>query len=745
MPTAAPGRGSECRGRRSQYPVADAPGSPYNSPMSLAAEPDWDQLARDALSRYDEVLLRAVASRLIKLRIGQPADELPEKAAATLTNPPVIDRRIRELPPACRKALAAIGLSRQPRWKVGHLITLLAAVGDAEGFAPIEALLEAGLLFPETAENAPPLSAFAEWLGRSGTLHATVFAHPAVAARARAEGLGLPDVTQADAGDEDAAIPGRSLVADGLEWPLRLAAAWQQVAAAPVRLTQANTLFKRDLTRLQADEVLSAPPSDVSVPLPDAGVLTLFWAHAAGLLDDADGELRAAPFPPAWAAGLHPTLATLLAALARVEVWDPARGYGPPDDGLSPFPTAALLALFLVAAAEPGAWVDPAAVAGWLWDHHPSWAGTLPKEQAKQQGRGWVETLMLGVAYPLRLVEAGHTSAGWRVRLSDLGRHLLAGGAEPPAAPAFPQTLLVQPNAEVLAYRQGLSPGLIGTLSRFARWKGIGPACTLELTAEQTYHGLESGLSLAEMTQTLTRHGMRPVPANVADLLRRWADKRERVTVYASATLVEFPTPADLDAALSRGIVAVRLTERIGLTADARDPEFKHLRLIGNRDYESKPTRCVTVADDGVTLTVDPAQSDLLLEAEIGKLADPLPLDGNSPRRFLLTPTSLRRAASLGFTLTELDAWFGERTGGPLPPAARMFHLAPELPPPTATTRLVVRFATAELTDGAMQWPSTRRLIADRLGPTAVVVEAADLDAFGKVLQEVGVSMERGE
>ena len=39
--------------------------------------------------------------------------------------------------------------------------------------------------------------------------------------------------------------------------------------------------------------------------------------------------------------------------------------------------------------------------------------------------------------------------------------------------------------AEVLVYRQGLTPELIGSLSRFARWKGIGPACTLELNPEQ--------------------------------------------------------------------------------------------------------------------------------------------------------------------------------------------------------------------------------------------------------------------
>src|SRR5439155_3429027 len=134
--------------------------------------------------------------------------------------------------------------------------------------------------------------------------------------------------------------------------------------------------------------------------------------------------------------------------------------------------SAAFLALLLVAR---GGWVDPAAVAAWLWEHHPSWAGGLTKES----GTAWVEAFLLGMAYQLRLVEAKPAGRGWRVRLADLGRHLLAGGPEPAPPPAFPQTLLVQPNPEVLAYRQGLTPAPIGSLSRVARCKGIRPAFTL--------------------------------------------------------------------------------------------------------------------------------------------------------------------------------------------------------------------------------------------------------------------------
>jgi hypothetical protein len=609
-------------------------------------------------------------------------------------------------------------------------------------------LLQTGLLYPELPPGDSEFDNFESWIGAAGVLQARVFAHPGVMARARGEELGLPDLASgtrqgAEKGVENTrstlgTLTGAARLADGLDWPLRLAVVWQQVSETPVRLTQTNTLFKRDLNRLQADELLAAPAPDQLAGIPEPGVLALFWAQAAGLLSETDNELRAVPFPPAWDDALAPTLADLWAGLLAVEPWDPLHGYTPADTGLAAAPTAGMLALLLLANADAANWLDAQPIADWLWEHHPSWPATLPAEETKTRGRRWVEAFLLGVAYPLRLVEAAQHD-GWKVRLTDLGRHLLAGAPEPAPTPTFPQTLLVQPNAEVLAYRQGLTPGLVAKLSRFAKWKGLGPACTLELNPTQTYHGLESGLSLAGMLQTLNQHGMKPVPPAVADLLRRWSDKRERITVYASATLVEFQSPADLEAAVARGVVSVRVTDRIGLSDDGREPDFKHLRLVGNRDYEARPTRCVTVAGDGVTLTVDSAQSDLLLEAEIGRLAEPLTGDAPGVRRFRLTPESLRRAIESGYTLSDLDAWFDARAGHPLTPAGRLFVLGPSLPPPTAARHLVVRLPSAEVTDGLMQWPPTAALVDERLGPTAVTVDEANLPQLKSVLDELGI------
>src|SRR5262249_30616854 len=153
----------------------------------------------------------------------------------------------------------------------------------------------------------------------------------------------------------------------------------------------------------------------------------------------------------------------------------------------------------------------------------------------------------------LRVIEASAAGAGsWQVRLSALGRWLLGVGEVPELGAVYPQTLLVQPNLEIIAYRQGLTPALIARLTRFAAWKGLGAACTLQLEPESVYRALESGSSFEEIRLTLEQHGTRAAPQAVLDALRTWANKRERITVYPSATLLEFASVEDLNEALAR-------------------------------------------------------------------------------------------------------------------------------------------------------------------------------------------------
>src|SRR5262249_46395460 len=139
---------------------------------------------------------------------------------------------------------------------------------------------------------------------------------------------------------------------------------------------------------------------DQLAPVADSGVLALLWARAVGLLVERNGALEASPFPATWDGPLFPLLAELVRSLPLVESWDPLTGYSPAENGLSPTPTVGLLALLLARD-----FVSPEAVAEWLWSHHPSWAGVVPQEAASDRGTGWVRGYLLGVAYPLGIVE----------------------------------------------------------------------------------------------------------------------------------------------------------------------------------------------------------------------------------------------------------------------------------------------------------------------------------------------------
>src|SRR5262249_33516472 len=155
----------------------------------------------------------------------------------------------------------------------------------------------------------------------------------------------------------------------------------------------------------------------------------------------------------------------------------------------------------------------------------------------------------------LRVTQAARNADGsWAVRLSKLGRWLLGGTDEPPAETAYAQTLFVQPNLEIVAYRQGLTPALIERLTQLARCESLGAACTLQLEPETVYRALERGLTFEALLQTLERHGMRPTPAPVIESLRTWSNKRDRISVYGAAALLEFATLEDLNEALQRGL-----------------------------------------------------------------------------------------------------------------------------------------------------------------------------------------------
>ena len=727
----------------------------------------WTDHLRRTLLSYDEPLLRRVSNKLCKPRNHWPAQELIDRCLATLTNAAVLDRRLKDLDTSGRLVLALMAHSRQNLWPVGNLVEMVVTLGHPDGLGAVQSLLEAGLLYPhlfplgsESPANQPlagrnRLKELDYWLLQASA--PMVYAHPAVTERALSEPLPFPECPEPVAAGEI-----KHQEADGLEWLLRLAVLWQQVAAAPLRRTQQRDFFKRDLDRLREDPLLSAPPTDSLIDLPDPGLFTVALALASGVVEEQDGEIRAGTFAPAWSEGLASTLAALWSCLPRLESWNPAEGWQVPAALANPYPSTYLLSLLLLGRLPEGSWTSADALEQWLALRHPYWnagqadAGADGKS-ARANGRTksapadaavtGVARFLLGVAFPMRLLQTATDRAGNRLlRLSPLGRWLLGLTQEPGQYPVFAQTLLVQPNLEILAYRQGLTPELIVVLTKFATWKGLGAACTLQLEPHSVYRALETGETFSSLVQTMERHGMKAVPPAVLESLRTWSNKRDRISVYPAAALFEFPGPAELNDALARGLPAVRLTDRLAIVPNEAAIDYRHFRLTGTRDYCLPPEKCVDVEADGVTMSIDLSRSDLLLETEVQGLAELVPAPAPQGRRlYRLTPASLAGARQAGWTLATLEGWFQHRTGLPLSPAALLLFTAADMPPHELRRQMILHTASALAADGLQQWPATRALVQARLGPTALVIAEQHVDELRRCCQELGLRLFQGE
>jgi hypothetical protein len=403
-----------------------------------------------------------------------------------------------------------------------------------------------------------------------------------------------------------------------------------------------------------------------------------------------------------------------------------------------PYPSSYLLAILLLSQLPEAGWARLQGLERWLRERHPYWHSA-----SRDVLRFRLDTFLLGVAFPLRLIQATRTADGEvLVRLSPMGRWLVGLSDKPPAQPNYSQTLLVQPNLEILVYRQGLTPDLVGRLAKLATWKTLGAACTMALAPDTVYRALETGETFDTILQTLQQHGMKAVPEAVVESIRTWSNRRDRISVYSSAALLEFLTPEDLAAALARGLPAVRIGDRLAVVPDADRIDFRHFRLTGTRDYSLPAEKCVEIEEDGVTLVIDLARSDLMVETEVQRFAETseaAPVNGR--KRYDLTLDSLRNAREAGLSLQSLENWFFQRSGQELSAAARLLWGGADTPAVALRHRLVLTVTSEEIADGLMQWPETRGFLQERLGPTSLAVDEAVVDRLQERLRELGVEV----
>ena len=177
------------------------------------------------------------------------------------------------------------------------------------------------------------------------------------------------------------------------------------------------------------------------------------------------------------------------------------------------------------------------------------------------------------------------------------------------------------------------------------------------------YAALESGITAHTLCDTLHAASTYPLPANVRQMLEEWAARRERLTVYRNASLVEFADQAARDAALAGpGLSGQPVGERfIVLSAQPRR-QTTAVQSSRTVDYCTAPVRCVQVAEDG-TVHIHRTHADLLVRGEVAAWADP----GRDEDHWRLTRASIGRAVKAGWTAASIIDNLSQRAQQPVP------------------------------------------------------------------------------
>ena len=203
-----------------------------------------------------------------------------------------------------------------------------------------------------------------------------------------------------------------------------------------------------------------------------------------------------------------------------------------------------------------------------------------------------------------------------------------------------------------------------------------------------------------------------------------------------------------------RSAAPIAVAERFLLVEDEKSAPFDRLRLTSSRDYRRPPEICAVVEPDGVTLSLDPARSDLLVEAELARFADLLPptytpsedhRPGPERRQFL---RHARIAAARNGPRNAPPPNSPSGTAGA--PAAKSrprygscsLAKASRIPALKAARMLVLNLPNPELLDGLLQHPATSPLLGRRLGPCSVVIADDRLPSLQKALKELGIDLQ---
>ena len=270
---------------------------------------------------------------------------------------------------------------------------------------------------------------------------------------------------------------------------------------------------------------------------------------------------------------------------------------------------------------------------------------------------GFIRVVITEALYALGIVDLGCAEDGTvtAFRVTDDGAALLAD--QPPASREITSQVVIQPNFQIFAF-EPIAEDVLLTLDRVANRIKVDRAIEYELTRDSVYRAQRSGLETTEIIAFLESVSTVELPSNIRRTLQEWGAQHERVTVRRRTPLVQTRSEAALDALYDDPRLALLLGRRLGPTValvplanlrpltDALITSERLPAFTEGPDHWRIPR--VSATDDGRLRTLNDPPPVFVLAA-VREIADPVDDDANT-REFLLTATSLRRAAKQGTT-----------------------------------------------------------------------------------------------
>lgn len=360
------------------------------------------------------------------------------------------------------------------------------------------------------------------------------------------------------------------------------------------------------------------------------------------------------------------------------------------------------------------------------------------REVWEQSDVPWIQAVFRTWLYAFGLVEL-HLINGTvdRFRLTDLGRALLWEEAmKEQTSPEEIQTAawVVQPNFDLVVYLESASTEQIAFLEQHAeRLQVAQHTAQYRLTRDSVYEGLQRGGSADQLIERLAAGSRVPLPGNVQSEIRTWAALRERIVVRQHADLIEFPDATQRQNAIALGLQGLPVGDRFLLLSE----NYKPLGVLPDViDYSHKPDKSsLLLAEDGV-VTPLLNRSDLLTQGGLDLWAE---RESNSAWR--LTCKSVEQAAQRGRKLPELQAFLQERLMVPIP-GLLLVALQAWMGAPAEvglSTAVVLQCTQPAALDALLKSKALKPHLLGRIGPDAILVKSADVDAVRAVLAWAGV------